>query len=260
MGYFLRVGKYVKQIAPHGHPIAVHNGPRQPPFAERFRYAPGVIDMIMFQTWGTRGKDDAWLAAGIEDEISASMKGWNDSFVLAEYGYERNPELELRVPIHEHLDPEHTRRGAWRGAFSAAGIIHGWENTWGPWWIPEKDQEGIKYLLILRKFFTEIVKFHRFRPVTGIIDKPERYGHGEKPLGMASIDEDAFLIYSPVGKSFTVRIPKPESYKSFWFNPRTGEIGEAVGVLSQGSIRFDTADREDWVLIMKKPKAASVTI
>jgi len=248
----IRVGRYVKRIAPHGHPVAVHNGPRQPPFAERFRYAPDVIDVIMFQTWGTRGKEDAWLAAGIEDEIAASMKGWKGSFILAEYGYERNPELELRIPIHEHLDSEHTRRGAWRGVFSAAGIIHGWENTWGPWWIPEKDQEGMKYLLILRRFFTEVVEFHRFRPITGIIDKPEQYEYGKKPLCMASPDEDAFLIYLPVGERFRVRISEPERFKCFWFNPRTGEIGEAAGTVQMESMSFDAPDEGDWVLVMEK--------
>lgn len=248
----IRVGRYIKRIAPHDHPIAVHNGPRQPPFAERFRIAPGVIDLIMFQTWGTRGKDDAWLAAGIEEDIAASMKGWEGAFILAEYGYERNPELELRIPLHEYTGPEHTRRGAWRGVFSAAGIIHGWENTWGPWWIPEKDQEGMKYLLILKKFFTEVVEFHRFQPVTGIIDKPEQYEYGKKPLCMASRDKDAFLVYLPVGERFTIRVSKPEGFRSFWFNPRTGEIVEAAGTVQRGSISFDTPDSEDWVLVMEK--------
>ncbi|GAJ16617.1 unnamed protein product, partial [marine sediment metagenome] len=78
----------------------------------------------MFQTWGTRGKDDAWLAAGIEDNISSSLKEWEGSYIFAEYGYERNPGLELKIPDHEYLDSEHTRRGAWRGAFSGTGIIH----------------------------------------------------------------------------------------------------------------------------------------
>jgi len=206
----------------------------------------------MFQTWGTRGKDDAWLAAGIEEDIAASMKGWEGSFILAEHGYERNPELELRIPLHEYTGPEHTRRGAWRGVFSAAGIIHGWENTWGPWWIPEKDQEGMKYLLILKKFFTEVVEFHRFRPVTGIIDKPEQYECGKKPLCMASRDKDTFLVYLPVGERFTIRVSKPEGFRSFWFNPRTGETVEAAGTVQRGSISFDTLDSEDWVLVMEK--------
>jgi hypothetical protein len=47
------------------------------------------------------------------------------------YGYERNPDLPLLIPSHLYCDPEHTRRGAWRGAFCALGVIHGFENSWG---------------------------------------------------------------------------------------------------------------------------------
>ena len=54
----LRIARWIKQLAAHGHPVAMHNGPVMPPFAERFRADPTAVDTIMFQEWGTRGKKD----------------------------------------------------------------------------------------------------------------------------------------------------------------------------------------------------------
>ena len=69
------------------------------------------------------------------------------------------PGFDLNVPSHEFCDADHTRRGAWRGAFRAMGIIHGFENSWGPWALLDQDQPGLDYLLLVRRFFTEIVPF-----------------------------------------------------------------------------------------------------
>lgn len=252
----IRVGKFVKNIAPHGHLVAIHNGPEEPPFAQRFKRAPNVIDLIMFQTWGTREKDNAWLAAGIENKISHSLKEWEGASILAEYGYERNPSLELKLPSHEHLDPEHTRRGVWRGAFCGIGVIHGFENTWGPWWIPEEDQEGMKYLLILKKFFMEEVEFHHFRPDNEIIDKSIQYEPGTKPLCMSASQKDAFLVYLPVGGSVALNLPGVSEFESIWYNPRTGGKQEAQGMVSEDTAKFEPAssNRDDWTLVLRKRK------
>ena len=250
----IRTGRFVKSIAPHGHPVAVHNGPEDPPFAERFKRAPGVIDLIMFQTWGTRGKEDAWLAAGIEDKISSSLKDWEGSYVFAEYGYERNPDLELRLPSHEYLDPEHTRRGAWRGAFSATGIIHGFENTWGPWWIPDEDQEGLKYLLTLKNFFTSRVNSHRFKSDPGIIDQSVRYEPGTKPLCMSTSEGDAILVYLPVSGSVSLNLPNAVEFKSIWYDPRTGAVSKPQKEVAGPKVRCkaESSDSNDWVLVLRK--------
>ena len=250
----IRTGRFVKNIAPHGHPVAVHNGPEDPPFAKRFKRAPGVIDLVMFQTWGTRGKDDAWLAAGIEGKISSSLKEWEGSCIFAEYGYERNPGLELKIPSHEHMDPERTRRGAWRGAFSGTGIIHGFENTWGPWWIPDEDQEGMKYLLTLKDFFTNTVEFHRFKPDPGIIDQSVRYKFGTKPLCMSTGQGDAVLLYLPVGGSVTLNLPNAGEFESLWYDPRTGEVSKARKEIRKNKVKFQTesSHSSDWVLVLRK--------
>jgi len=247
----VRTGRFVKRIAPHGHPVAIHNGPREPPFARRFKRAPGVIDLIMFQTWGTTGEKDSWLAAGIEDNIATSLKDWKGAFILAEYGYERNPDLKLKVPGHKYMSPEHTRRGAWRGTFSGTGIIHGFENTWGPWWIPEKDQEGMKYLLILKDFFTSIVEFHRLKPEAEIINRSE-YEPGTRPLCLSTPERDVFLVYLPAGRTFSLNLPEASDFESFWFDPRTAGMKEASKTVKEKTTRFGRDGKDDWVLVLRE--------
>ncbi len=68
----MRIARWIKRIAPHGHILSIHNGPREPAFAQRFAADPLAIDTIMFQEWGTSGREDGWLAAGIEEQINRS--------------------------------------------------------------------------------------------------------------------------------------------------------------------------------------------
>lgn len=244
----VRMARYVKDLAPHGHPVAVHNGPRLPPFAQRFRRAPGAIDLVMFQEWGTRDAEHGWLAAGIEDTIQEALAGWQGAFIFSEYGYERDPDLALRIPSHRYCGPAHTRRGGWRGAFCATGIIHGWEHTWGPWWIPETDQAGMAYLLHLRQFFTEIVPFHRLQPAPALIDDVEPQRYGGQPLALSTENRDVIALYLPVGGTVTLAID-PTAYRAQWYDPRNGQLNPAE-TNEEGSFQSDSPNREDWILVL----------
>ena len=126
----IRMGRWVKRTAPHGHRRRAQRA-AVPRFADRFGARPGVIDLIMFQDWGTWDAENGWLAIGIEEIMTQALEGWPGAFIFAEWGYERNPDLDMRMPSHTYCDPEHTWRGVAR-PFCATGIIHGWENTWGP--------------------------------------------------------------------------------------------------------------------------------
>jgi len=253
----IRMARWVKSIACHHHPIAVHNGPEMPPFAERFKRDPKAVDIILFQYWGTRDKDDAWLAAGIEDQIKKSLEGWSGSAIFAEYGYERNPELPLFVPIHEYLDIDHTRRGAWRGAFCGLCIIHGFENTWGPYMIMDKDQPGVSQLVYLKRFFTEIVPFQYLRPSPDlIIEKKEEYQLGHRPLALSSEDKKWIAVYLPVGGEVSLNIKDIQKYWVRWFNPRTGKLTPAESRMVKGASVFSSeisgeGRPSDWVLLLE---------
>jgi hypothetical protein len=225
----MRLGRWMKREAQHGHVISVHNGPPEPPFARRFAADPEAIDAVMFQTWGTTGEEDSWLAAGIEEQIERSLEGWWGSAVFAEWGYERNPELELRLPNHRYCDPEHTRRGAWRGAMTGLGIIHGFDNSWGPWAILHQDQPGMQYLLHLHRFFTEHAPFHELRPAPELIPQLTDYAEWDPSLiqtALATPSRDLVVVYLPLGGSVQVvgdTLPVYRDVRSY--DPRTGAFG-----------------------------------
>ncbi|HHX42688.1 MAG TPA: DUF5060 domain-containing protein [Chloroflexi bacterium] len=249
----LRMARWVKTVAPHGHIVAVHNGPRMPAFAQRFAQDPDAIDAILFQEWGTRDQELGWLAAGIEEQIVASLAGWGGSALFAEWGYERNPDLPLLIPSHAHCGEDHTRRGGWRGAFCALGIIHGFENSWGPFMVLDEDQPGLAHLLQIRRFFTEIVPFQRLQRAWELASAGNATP-GDRPLTLAAPEGDLIVVYLPVGGAVEVALPRGEGqYRARWFNPVSGELLPAEGAGG----RFVAPEvvylghPQDWVLLLE---------
>jgi len=223
----MRMGRWVKGLAQHNHVLSVHNGPREPAFAQRFAADPEAIDAIMFQDWGTRDRERGWLAAGIEEQIGKSLEGWSGAALFAEYGYERNPDLPLHITSHRYCDSEHTRRGAWRGAFCALGVIHGFDNSWGPWMVLDQDQPGLTYLLHLRRFFTEVVPFHRMQPASDVI-LPGENALGHRPLALATANRDVVALYLPVGGAARLSLPSERASDVQWYDPREGILQPAA--------------------------------
>lgn len=252
----MRVGRWLKGLAPHGHVISVHNGPNEPPFARRFAADPEAIDAIMFQEWGTSGKEDGWLAAGIEEDIHKSLADWPGSAVFAEYGYERNHDLPITFPPFEYCDADHTRRGARRGAFCGLGVINGFENSWGPVMILDQDQPGVVYLQNVRRFFIEVVPFHRLRPAPQIIAAGE-YARGHRPLALATDSHDVVAVYLPAGGTVTLDLPGDDRYKAQWYDPRRGELSPATPSDHNDELGFAAPPGQDgdghpwdWVLAL----------
>jgi len=249
----MRTARWLKSIAPHGHPITVHNGPRQPPFAQRFATDLDVIDVIMFQTWGTTKEPDAWLAAGIEDTIAECLAGWPGSAVFAEYGYERAEDIDSLPPGHNHLWTDHTRRGAWRGAFSALGVIGGFGYTWGPYLVVDRDQPGVAQTALVKRFFTDVVRFETLRPAPALIVGSSHSGSGEKPLCLADPRREQVVVYLPVGGSVRLDLSEGGHYEASWFDPRTGDLQRTTGTEAGEFAAPAGGDphSHDWVLVLR---------
>ena len=247
--WVMRIARWIKAVASHGHLVSVHNGPREPAFAHRFRADPRAIDAIMFQDWGARDAQNGWLATGIEEQIQRSLAGWWGSAILAEYGYERNPNLPLLMPGHEFCCPDHTRRGAWRGAFSGLGVIHGFENSWGPFQVLDEDQPGLAYLLHLRRFFTEVVPFHRLRPAPQLLGEGA-WPSGQQPLALATAEREVVAVYLPAGGRVDLVLPEGLSHAAHWYDPRTGVLSPADGRVSFQAERGEERHPWDWVLVL----------
>ena len=252
----MRIARWIRSIAPHGHVVAVHNGPREPAFARRFAADPEAIDTILFQEWGTRDEESGWLAAGIEEQIDRSLAGWPGTAVFAEYGYERNPDLPLLIPSHAYCDPDHTRRGAWRGAFRGLGVIHGFENSWGPFQLLDRDQPGLAYLLHLRRFLTEVVPFHRLRPAPDVLADGE-WAPGHQPSALATPGRELAAVYLPAGGAVKLSLPHAGSYTARWYDPRTGELAAAKPAPGGDALQFAApagggARPWDWALVLTR--------
>lgn len=247
--WLLRVSALIEDTGCHRHIVAAHNAPTMPPFAQRFAAAPDRVPLIMFQEWGTFDDGEGWLVEGIEESMQRSFEGWTGARVLAEWGYERNPELDLDVPWHEHMGVEHTRRGAWRAVFQASGLIHGFENTWGPWCVLDSDQAGMNDLLVVRQFLGE-VGFTTLQVVTGLFGAAEsdpRPGHRVRVL--ANPSRSLVAAYLPVGGTLTVP-DTLSSHRLEWYDPRTGK--RAAGRLEGGRTAVPPATdepRDDWVAL-----------
>ncbi len=220
----IRIGHYIKDTAPHGHIVACHNGPRIPPFAERFRADPEIVESIMYQEWGSRGKDDGWLAAGIEDVIGTAFAGWTGSRIFAEWGYERNPDFANKLPHHEFCDRNHTRRSAWRGVTQAMGIINGQENSWGPWMLLDHDLPGTADLVVLKDFLLKDVPFHSLEAAPNLVKGRFEFGH--KPLALRGKSGEVAVVYYPAGGAAEIDFAAADAR---WFDPRNGKYQPALG-------------------------------
>lgn len=252
----LRVGRWIKATAPHGHILSMHNGPVIPPFAERFRADPEAVDSVMYQEWGSRDEENGWLAIGIEDSIDRAFKGWTGSAVYAEWGYERNPDFALKLPPHEFCDRDHCRRAAWRGTFSGLGIIAGYENSWGPWMKLEEDLPGAADMPHVARFFREIVPFTRLRP-----DRAAAKGTfepGRKPLVLTTPERDVLCVYLPTGGEAEIETGGVRFDRAEWFDPRTGALTPASVTSGGATLRLTSpggtgeAGRPlDWVLVAR---------
>ncbi|MFC9325726.1 DUF4038 domain-containing protein [Kitasatospora sp. NPDC057015] len=238
----LRTARRLKQLGAHGKAVAVHNGPAGPPFAERFAVDPEAVDVVMVQSWGGHDTQDGWLATGLEARIGELLEGWKGSALLSEYGYERNPDLPLLFPLHEYCDVEHTRRGAWRGAMSGLGVVHGFDNTWGPFLELGDDQEGVAALLHLARFFREHVEFHRLRPAPGLVAGPPAAA-GRSALALRDAGSGTVVLYLPVGGSVRLTGLGAPTAAVRDYDPRTGVLSEPR--VQSCDLPFGAADRAD---------------
>lgn len=245
----MRTARMVKQLAVHGHPVAIHNRWELPTFASRFEADPDAIDMVLYQVWGTLGPNDGWLAARIEDSIREALEGWHGSAMNSEYGYETAPELRDIIPGHQWLDADHTRRGAWRSAFCALGVTGGFHQTWWGFGDYAKDQPGLPALTHLRRFLIDVVSFAELRPAQELVTGgPTEFGH--RALVLADNDRRVTAAYLPVGGEVSLDVSDGQ-YR--WYDPRTGELTEPQPWPGSAKSPAGGGNRPyDWALVITR--------
>lgn len=248
----IRNAKYFKRHAPHEHPVTVHNGRQDAPFAERFASDPEAIDTIMLQVWGN------W-----KEKINYCMKGWTNTAIFAEYGYERNEQLPLTYPGFWNKTTRHTRLGAWHGAFHGMGVANGFENTWAPFMLLDQDQEGVAYLPPVRRFFEKMAGMD-LRPADDLLSfDDQHFDTDNEPLAMFCESNKKMAFYFPGGGYAKLTVPYSAQYlRGKWYDPRSGSIASEstlesiartpVKIVAPGGIDKN-GDPLDWVLLLTCP-------
>lgn len=245
--WIARLARLIRSRDPQARPIAAHTMTLpQPTFAQRLAAFPEV-DTILFQDWGRRD-EHAWTADGLDEAIVQQLAGARQSCVLAEYGYESIDGLPV-IETRRHMGREHTRRGAWRGAFHAMLVFAGFENTWGPYMQLDPDAPGAADLVHLRRFFVELAPFASLRPAHHLVQGGRDDVPGAAPRALATPDGATIAAYLPAGGRLAVAWPSTAHTRRLaWFDPRTGALHPApptpVLVPPGGPDPVD-----DWVLL-----------
>jgi hypothetical protein len=136
------------------------------------------------------------------------------------------------------------------------GIIHGFENSWGPFAVLDQDQPGLDHLRHLHRFFTTLVPFDRLAPslldVTGTDDR-----RGRLPLALATPERDIVVVYLPTGGDVSIRgLAGPPTVE--WFDPRSGSLIEAghTAAATYAPPQPPSGDKpDDWVLVLRLGEA-----
>jgi hypothetical protein len=241
------MARLIRSLDPQARPIAAHTMTLpQPTFAQRLAGYP-EIDTILFQDWGRRD-ELAWTADGLDEAMRTQLDGARQSCVLAEYGYESVEGLPM-IAVRRHMLRDHTRRGAWRGAFHAMLVFAGFENTWGPYMQLEPDAPGAADLVHLRRFFTELAPFDALRRVDGIVDGGRDDVPGSTPLALAADDATCIAVYLPVGGHVRVAWPDRRPRRLAWFDPRTGTTRDEGPASASLVPPGGPQPVDDWVLL-----------
>ena len=173
------------------------------------------LDDVSF--WGSRSRKNGRPAIGIEEQIAESLAGWRGSAVFAEWGYERNPELELKLPIHGFCD--RVTQGAVAGARTSPNSV---SSTGSKFVVPLDvlggDQPGVADLLQVRRSLATSLPSNVSVPL-------DRFQEDVPPAiapSLATRERDIIAIYFPA--SGVAALKEPIAGAACSFDPRSGAL------------------------------------
>jgi hypothetical protein len=157
------------------------------------------------------------------------------------------------------------RRSAYLDLFAGAfGHTYGCHDIWqfnspkrepvnGPhfFWVDALELPGAKQMAYVRRLMETFPLLERV-PDQSLI-KENNYGPAERI--QATRGNDYLLVYSSVGKSFTVVMGKikGKQLKGYWYDPRNGKTTSVPATINAGSKQFTPPSSlygQDWVLAL----------
>jgi hypothetical protein len=121
--------------------------------------------------------------------------------------------------------------------------------------ILDRDMPGMEHYLLMRRFFHEVVPFHRVRPAQQIVSGGE-YEPGSRPLALADEELGLVALYLPTGGEASLALPAEKTYSARWFDTRTGALSQASPERGEGGVRIVAPGgagehARDWALVLE---------
>ena len=186
--------------------------------------------------------------------------------------YEEHP-LCFNINEHGSSNADNVRKLAYWQVFAGAfGHTYGCHAVWQMYsedkepvnspqhtWKESLDLPGARQMGYVRKLMTSRPMLERI-PDQSMLIGEEEPGEGEPHDGYhvsatRSANGTYAFIYTPFGKNLKINPVslKGNTLKVSWFNPRTGEMTEAVSFQKQPEMSFRTpslGEGQDWVLVL----------
>lgn len=236
--HILRIGARLRELDAGRHLISVHS----------------------LHASSRRVQEAAWFNYHtVQDKLTDTnfARYWSSTRLLHE---------QVRKPVlaHEHLwegnryqkdaglDSDNLRRAAWVLALAGAAINYA-DEVAPPRRHSHEDQSyanlgaamqplGLTYpYLKILGAFMESLRWWKMKPANGVASS-----------GFCLADPGkAYVVYLPEGGA-TALAPPAGTYRARWLNPRDGKFGKAFSILGGGKREFQSPDRNDTTLLVRR--------
>jgi hypothetical protein len=242
------MGAFLKSVDPYRHLASVHG------FEDfRFRASPWA-DFAMYQMWDECG--GYWFMAN--NRLLQVAAGRAMPQVNEEYGYEdhyppwgcglNNP----KTPPGRSAD--NRRRLAWEmsmaGGYQTTGERAnqgtGVAPDTGGGWVNGRGDDS----MVMLQGYARMVEFFTSFAWWTLEPHPEMVRHGQGHLCLAEPGQ-RYVVYLPSGGRATVTLDG-RRYRARWYNPRSGEWGEAGLAAERTWVSPEASDRQDWALLIER--------
>lgn len=163
-------------------------------------------------------------------------------------------QYNLRQPLISDSDGignpprEILRQWAWTAFISGGSVSYldqGWISMNGildnEGTVSKSSRQDIGYM----RRFAQRIKFWQMNPLDDVT--------AGETLAFGT-DGEEYVIYSPSGSSFPIKIPEGTIYRARWYDPRTGDYIKLPDITAGDTNNIRKIDSSDWVLWLVKIK------
>ena len=253
------MGEWMKKVDAHGHPVVLHTYPDQQDKVYRPHLSKdSVLEGLSLQNSSVKNCHDQ--VAKWTRESAKAGKQWIVAFDEpgdAQFGmppddsYSNMAEIRKADKKNKIPTVDDTRKFTLWGTFLAGGW--GVEYYFG-YKLPENDlvAEDWRSRDLSWDYARYALEFFRDQniPFQDMTCRDELVGNAKNDNSRYCYakDGEVYVVMLPNGGSTDIELPAGKSFTLAWFNPRTGEMGEAKPLNGK---TLTAPDKEDWVALIR---------